>query len=174
MSFPPLLCFLRPQFLPRDPGVLRDHRACGVARHGLNQFVTAPKSREFACRRIAQAVNVVGLCLDLAAHGHDHIRRATVSGAPVVDAEGMLIGMLSKKDCMRAALDASFHQEWGSPVAGYMTTPVETLDVDLDLVSAVERFLASPFRRFPVLREGQLVGQISRADLLRALVENWR
>jgi CBS domain-containing protein len=97
-----------------------------------------------------------------------------ISGAPVVDAEGTLVGVLSKKDCLRAALHAAYHQEWGSPVARHMSAPVETLDVDLDLVTAVERFLASPYRRFPVLHEGQLVGQISRADLLRALVENWR
>lgn len=95
------------------------------------------------------------------------------SGAPVVDAAGELVGVLSKKDCLKAALNASYYQEWGGSVADYMSRPVETLDADLDIVEAAQRFLASPYRRFPVLRDGRLCGQISRADLLRALVDSW-
>jgi len=97
-----------------------------------------------------------------------------ISGAPVVDGKGVLVGVLSKKDCLKAALNASYHQEWGGAVSDYMTSPVETLDANLDIVEAAERFLKSHYRRFPVLREGRLTGQISRADLLKALIENWR
>ncbi|MFZ1337760.1 MAG: CBS domain-containing protein [Paracoccaceae bacterium] len=97
-----------------------------------------------------------------------------ISGAPVVDASGAIIGVLSKKDCLRAALNAAYFQEWGSPVSKFMSVDVETLDAEMDLVAAAERFLASQFRRFPVMQDGRLVGQISRADVLRALVENWR
>lgn len=97
-----------------------------------------------------------------------------ISGAPVVDGKGVLVGVLSKKDCFKAALNASYHQEWGGAVSDYMTSPVETLDASLDIVEAAERFLKSHYRRFPVLQEGRLAGQISRADLLKALIENWR
>jgi predicted transcriptional regulator len=97
-----------------------------------------------------------------------------ISGAPVVDAAGLPIGVLSKKDCLRAALHATYHHELGGTVADYMSREVETMEADLDLVTACERFLASDYRRFPVMREGRLVGQISRADLLRALAEQWR
>ena len=96
------------------------------------------------------------------------------SGAPVVNGARKLVGVLSKKDCLRAALNASYHQEWGGSVADYMSAEVETLDADLDLVPAAERFLESNYRRFPVMREGRLVGQISRADLLRAIAEQWK
>ncbi|MBU2961310.1 CBS domain-containing protein [Citreicella sp. C3M06] len=96
-----------------------------------------------------------------------------ISGAPVVDAKERLIGVLSTKDCLRAALHGAYHQEWGGRVARYMTKDPVTLDADLDLVAAAERFLASEFRRFPVLRDGKLVGQVSRGDLLRALLEQW-
>lgn len=96
------------------------------------------------------------------------------SGAPVVDAAQRLVGVLSKKDCLRAALNTSYYQEWGSPVAAYMSTSVVTLDADLGLVQAVEQFLKSNYRRFPVTRQGRLVGQISRADLLRAMAEQWQ
>lgn len=97
-----------------------------------------------------------------------------ISGAPVVDDKGQLVGVLSKKDCLRAALNSSYYQEWGGSVADYMATEIETLEADMDLVQAAERFLASHFRRFPVMRDGRLAGQISRADVLRGLTENWR
>ncbi len=96
------------------------------------------------------------------------------SGAPVVDENGKLVGALSKKDCLMAALNASYHQQWGGVVADYMSTSVETLDANLDLVAAAERFLGSHYRRFPVMENGRMTGQISRADLLRALAEQWR
>lgn len=96
-----------------------------------------------------------------------------ISGAPVVDAAGQLVGVLSKKDCLRAALNASYYQEWGDCVRDYMSRDVETLDAKMDIVAAAEAFLGSVYRRFPVLSEGRLVGQISRADVLRALVEQW-
>ncbi len=98
---------------------------------------------------------------------------ARISGAPVLDAAGSLLGVLSKKDCLRAALNSSYHHEWGGLVADYMSREVETLDADLDLVQAAERFLSSHYRRFPVVSAGRLVGQISRADVLRGLVEHW-
>lgn len=95
------------------------------------------------------------------------------SGAPVVDESGALLGVLSKKDCLRAALNASYYQQWGGIVRDYMSAPAITLDADLDLVQTVQVFLDSHHRRFPVLRDGRLVGQISRADLLRAMAEQW-
>ncbi len=97
-----------------------------------------------------------------------------ISGAPVLDETGNLVGMLSQKDCLKAALHASYYREWGDTVADYMSSQVETLDAELDLVEAAEAFLASSFRRFPVMSEGRLVGQISRSDLLKALAGNWQ
>lgn len=99
---------------------------------------------------------------------------AKISGAPVVDNKGELVGVLSKKDCLRAALQASYHQELGGSVSDYMSAPVETLSADLDITQAAQRFIASSYRRFPVIRDGRLVGQISRADVLRALSEQWQ
>lgn len=132
-------------------------------------MTTRPTIRDY------MATDLISLAPDTELiHAMKLLLEKRISGAPVVDAEGQLVGMLSKKDCLKVALSASYFQEWGGAVRDYMTTPVETLDEDLDIVAAAERFLASPYRRFPVLREGRLVGQISRADLLRALVENWR
>ena len=94
-----------------------------------------------------------------------------LSGAPVVDDTCKLVGMLSKKDCLKVVLSSSYYQDWGGTVRDYMSTDISTLDPDTDLVSAAEFFLNSTFRRFPVMRDGRLVGQISRHDVLRALIE---
>jgi hypothetical protein len=46
-----------------------------------------------------------------------------ISGAPVLNPAGVFVGVLSKKDCLRAALNSSYHREWGGLVADYMTRP---------------------------------------------------
>jgi len=95
-----------------------------------------------------------------------------ISGAPVVDADGNLVGMLSKKDCLRIVFSSQYHDDRGGPVRDFMSVPVETLDAELDLVSAAQAFLTSHFRRFPVVRDGRLVGQVSRYDILKVLMED--
>lgn len=100
--------------------------------------------------------------------------KQNVSGAPVVDSAGRLTGVLSMKDCLKAALHATYHQEWGGTVADYMSSPVESLDIGTDLITAAQHFVDSSYRRFPVLENGRLVGQISRGDVLKALNELWR
>ena len=97
-----------------------------------------------------------------------------ISGAPVVDSAGRLVGVLSKKDCLKAALEASYYRDWGQPVAKYMTKDVQTLHAGMDILTATNAFLNSVFRRFPVMENGRLVGQISRADALRAMRDNWK
>ena len=94
-----------------------------------------------------------------------------ISGAPVVDEHGALVGVLSKKDCLKIVFSARYHDDWGGQVRNYMTSPVETMDAGEDLVSAAQIFIGSHFRRFPVLRDGKLVGQVSRHDILKVLTE---
>ncbi len=98
---------------------------------------------------------------------------ARLSGAPVVDETGGLVGVLSKKDCLKAAVNDAYYQEWGGTVADYMSSEVETIDPMMDIVKAAEVFLASRFRRFPVIEDGRLIGQVSRSDILRGLSEQW-
>jgi len=96
-----------------------------------------------------------------------------ISGAPVLDANERLVGILTKKDCLKVVFQSSYHQDWGGRVEDFMCTPVETLEAGMNIISAAEYFSKSSYRRFPVLCEGRLVGQISRHDILRALVELW-
>jgi CBS domain-containing protein len=92
-----------------------------------------------------------------------------VSGLPIIDERGGIIGILTERDCLRVAYAASYYQDLGSLVGETMTREVETIDADADIATAIERFLNSPYRRLPVLQGTRLVGQISRRDVLRAL-----
>ena len=94
-----------------------------------------------------------------------------LSGAPVVDSRGRLVGILSQKDCFEIVYRTAYHQDWSGQVQQYMSSDPECLEADGSVVEAADRFLHSSFRRFPVLRNGELVGLISRRDILRALDE---
>ena len=92
-----------------------------------------------------------------------------ISGLPVVDLRGNLVGMLSEADCLPIAVQASYHGELGGHVSEYMSQEVKTVDADDSIVELAERFMRNKLRRFPVMERQRVVGQISRRDVLRAL-----
>ena len=95
---------------------------------------------------------------------------SNISGAPVISERGELIGMLSEVDCLKAILQHTYHEEeHGGVVGDFMTAEVDTVSYDADIIELSERFIAGQRRRLPVLRDGKLVGQISRKDVLRAV-----
>ncbi len=92
-----------------------------------------------------------------------------IAGAPVVNDHGEVVGMLSEFDCLKVALDSGYYGDAGGPVSEYMSTSVESVDADMSIVDLAAKFLSSKYRRFPVMTENRLIGQISRRDVLRAL-----
>lgn len=92
-----------------------------------------------------------------------------ISGAPVVDDDGTLLGMLTERDCIKVALQSGYFDEPGGIVADYMSHPVETVAPDTSLMDLAEQLTESRYRRYPVLEDGRLVGLIGRRDVLRAL-----
>jgi len=92
-----------------------------------------------------------------------------LSGVPVVDEAGELVGFLSERDCLKTLVHARYHNLPTVSVADLMTTEVETIGPDMDILEVTNLFLSKPFRRLPVLEDGRLVGQISRSDVLRAV-----
>jgi CBS domain-containing protein len=93
-----------------------------------------------------------------------------ISGAPVVDEQHHIIGIISEKDCLKAVLTAAYHEDLGVTVGDLMTPNVKSVDADMSIVEVAEKFLEDNVRRYPVLEEGRLVGQISRRDILRAFI----
>ena len=92
-----------------------------------------------------------------------------ISGLLVVDDAGALTGILTERDCIAAASAAAYYQEWGGPVAKFMTAPVETVAPDDKIIDLVTRMADSRYRRFPVVENGSIVGVISRRDVLGAI-----
>ena len=93
----------------------------------------------------------------------------SIAGAPVLDDHGNLIGVLSELDCMKIALTAGYHGDMGGPVREFMTAATKTVDASMSIIDLAELFIESGYRRYPVLEDNRLVGQISRRDVLRAL-----
>ena len=92
-----------------------------------------------------------------------------ISGAPVLDEEGNLMGMLSEIDCMETYVQSAYHNEMGGLVKDFMSTEVKTISSSMGIVDLAEYFLETHFRRLPVVDNGKLVGQVSRRDVLRAI-----
>jgi len=105
-----------------------------------------------------EIMKVIGLLVE-----HD------ISGLPVVDESGALVGFVTERDCIRIALQAGYLDEIGGRVADYMTKRVHCVHPEDSLMDVGELFANSPFRRCPVVEDGVLVGLICRRDVLRAL-----
>lgn len=92
-----------------------------------------------------------------------------ISGGPVLDEQHHLVGMISEKDCLRLIVDQAYHDlpPETRKVSDYMTPKVQTLSPDTKVVDAAIEFLNTPIRRFPVVENGVLIGQVSRRHILR-------
>ena len=107
---------------------------------------------------------------------YDAIRKLvsrSISGAPVVDRAGKMVGVLSELDCLGVLASDQFHTEDHiATVSDYMSTEFETVSPETDIYTLAMYFRDRPVRRFPVtVPSGQLVGQVSRRDVLRGIEE---
>jgi CBS domain-containing protein len=113
-----------------------------------------------------------------------------VSGLPVIGERGALIGIVSEGDLLHrvendtdrnpplwrmifaspARLEAEFVKSTGSRVKDVMTRDVVTVAEETLLADIAELFERRHIKRVPVLRDGKLVGIVTRTDLMRALV----
>jgi CBS domain-containing protein len=112
-----------------------------------------------------------------------------ISGAPVVDEGGHVVGMISEGDLIRRpemATDKPLSR-WASLMTGQeqkardfvkthglharevMTAAVVTINADATLNEAAGRMEKNKIKRLPVVENGKLIGILTRADLLRAL-----
>ena len=100
-----------------------------------------------------------------------------ISGAPVIDDNNKLIGVLSEKDCLRIFADDSYLDvpitktimQGRGTVEQFMTTSIFTVNSGDDLFTVANIFLKNNFRRLPVMDGDIIVGQISRRDVLKAI-----
>jgi CBS domain-containing protein len=94
-----------------------------------------------------------------------------ISGGPVVNDKYELIGVISEGDCMKQISESRYYNipmDTNRTVEKAMVKNVETIDGSMNIFDAVDKFLKSKRRRFPIVEDGKLVGQISQKDILKA------
>lgn len=102
-----------------------------------------------------------------------------ISGGCVVDEKNKLLGVISEGDCMKHISDSQYYNMPidDITVEKRMTCNVQTIDGGMNVLDTAKRFIEEKFRRFPVIENGKLVGQISQRDVLKAALnlrgQNW-
>jgi predicted transcriptional regulator len=99
----------------------------------------------------------------------DKLVSQRASGAAVVNEQGLLVGILTEKDCLRVLSNTAYGGIEGGTVQSYMSTVKRTVSSDTDIFLVAEAFLATNFTVLPVVDGGTLVGRIGRLDMLRAI-----
>ena len=90
-----------------------------------------------------------------------------ISGAPVVNSDGDLIGIISEFKLLNVVISERTASQL---VSELMTTDVITVDEETPLCDVAHAFVSLRIRRLPVLKDGRLVGQISRRDVLHCVI----
>jgi len=103
----------------------------------------------------------------------ERLLRKKVSGAPVVDEDRWMVGILTEKDCIRvlATFEYSDSHFAGGKVADFMSEVKMVASPDMDLFAVAHHFLATNFPSLPVVEEGRVVGRITRQDVLRGILK---
>lgn len=104
----------------------------------------------------------------------------SISGGPVLDDNGFLVGIISEADCMKQISESRYFNQpiLDKNVETYMSKKVETIPHDMSIFDAAGVFHKNNRRRLPVIKEGLLIGQISRKDIVIAALKlsgnNWK
>ena len=104
----------------------------------------------------------------------DSLINNKISGGPVVNDKNELVGIISEGDCMKQISESRYYNlpiDKSSTVGKAMVKKVETIDGNMNILDAVNKFLESKRRRFPIVENGKLVGQISQKDVLIAAMK---
>lgn len=92
-----------------------------------------------------------------------------ISGITVVNDKKEVVGMLSELDCLKSTLHCSYMREMCGKVEDFMTKKVDTIGPEDNILELAKVFEEHKRRRFPVVEEGRLVGQLSCRNLLQAV-----
>lgn len=103
----------------------------------------------------------------------DTLIKHKISGGPVVNDSNELVGIISEGDCLKQISDSRYYN---MPMAQdnvekRMISQVETIDGNMNIFDAANKFLESKRRRFPIVENGKLIGQISQKDILKAAMK---
>ena len=94
-----------------------------------------------------------------------------VTGLPVVGDDGTLVGVITEKDVLELLINS---KDQPGAVEDYMTHDVLAFEETDSLVDIAECFLEKNIRRVPIVRDGKVVGIISRRDIVRFILQSRR
>jgi|TARA_B110000967_G_scaffold208355_1_gene260252 CBS domain-containing protein len=97
-----------------------------------------------------------------------------ISGGPVVNETNELIGIISETDCIKHISESKYYNmpsDTNNTVGKYMVSDVDTIDKNMNIFDAAFKFISSHRRRFPVIENGKLIGQLSQKDVLKAAIK---
>lgn len=101
-----------------------------------------------------------------------------ISGLTVVDDQNKVIGVLSELDCLQHSINSVYNSGTvnSGTVEEHMTSMVDSCGPDDDILSVAQSMLSKGQRRRPVIKNGELVGQVSCRNLLWATgnFADWR
>ncbi len=92
-----------------------------------------------------------------------------ISGLPVVNDENRLVGILSEKDVLRILLNSDLQAR--NKVEHFMTKDVVSFTEDTGAVTICKFFLEKNIRRVPIVKDGILIGVVSRRDIIALILE---
>tara|TARA_B100000029_G_scaffold85918_1_gene76283 strand:+ start:139 stop:606 length:468 start_codon:yes stop_codon:yes gene_type:complete len=93
-----------------------------------------------------------------------------ISGAPIVNKSGKLIGIISESDLMKQIVDSKYYNMpmTKTTISKYMTKNVDYISPNETIFDAAEKFLSLKRKRFPVMEAKKILGIISRVDIISA------
>lgn len=103
----------------------------------------------------------------------DSLLAKKISGGPVIDENNNLIGVISEGDCLKEVVKGKYDNvpTLSGLVQDYMATDIKSVSPDMNIFDLAQMFLNMRLRRFPVLKNGKIVGQISQKDVMRAVIK---
>jgi CBS domain-containing protein len=98
----------------------------------------------------------------------DILLNQRISGLPVVDDDGRLVGVITEFALLAVTYDKRVKNH---TVSQHMTREVISVDINDPVSRIADLCIVHRVRRVPVMQDGRLIGIIARRDVLKALVE---
>ena len=126
------------------------------------------KVKDFMQRKLANITPDTEMTTAIA-----ELQKFKLLGAPVFDNEKCLVGFISEQELLKPLMQSSYFCEGVVKVSQLMQTNVVTVSSDLNIIELAEQMQPGKPKNYPVVEGVKVVGMINRADVLKALYDNY-